>query len=64
MPKTKEIKKISKSKKNKLIKVGTDYLKNRLDGKTDDIGSIYSYQKRNVNVCKNIIYQKYKWDKK
>ena len=59
VPKTKEIKKISKSKKNKLIKVGTDYLKNRLDGKTDDIGSIYSYQKRNVNVCKNIIYQKY-----
>jgi hypothetical protein len=61
-PSKKEINSMAPIIKEKLVIQGRSYLKSRLSGGTNDIGSQYAYKRRLSKVTKEKICTKFNWD--
>ncbi|MBK26587.1 MAG: hypothetical protein CME70_21485 [Halobacteriovorax sp.] len=53
---------LSQNEKKILFDVGEEYLESRFSGKTNDIGSMYTYQKRKGECNSEIIKKEYGWN--
>jgi Capsule polysaccharide biosynthesis protein len=62
-PKLKDIELLCDEKRVMLESVGSNYMKNRFSGGTNDLGAIYAYQKKIANISREAIIDEYQWDK-
>lgn len=63
-PSFKDYNVLSENDKKKLQKMGIDYLYNRFNGKTNDLGSAYAYKLRKTNINKKEICSRFYWSTK
>jgi capsular polysaccharide biosynthesis protein len=61
-PKGVDLDSISEARGAALAAVGSEYLEQRLGGRTDDIGARYAYQKANAYVSRATLVEKFGWD--
>ncbi len=54
---------MNKKQKDDFITAGRDYLKLRLQGKTEDMGGVYAYQKGKETINRDYLIREFGWDK-
>lgn len=61
-PSLEEMNSMAMPRQDHLREQGAALLHARLTGKTDDVGSVYAYQKRNAAVTKVLLAERFGWD--
>lgn len=61
-PTINDIKSLNSSKKTELKKIGEKYIRDRINGKAEDLGSYYAYTHASGDIDRDAILERYNWD--
>ena len=61
-PKAADLDGIPEARHQALAAIGSAYLKERLSGRTDDIGARYAFQKASAHVSRAALVERFRWD--